>query len=334
MKEAPPAEVAAAWMAAMRRGDWEEAWRQTDRIELPRRARQGQRGFVRDPQHLRWDGTRFEGRRVLVRCEHGLGDTLQFIRFVPQLAAIAREVHVMMQPALLGLFAGAPQLGTVHNGWTEWWPPPPHEVEVEVMELPYALRVTAQALPLPYRLPRARFAGKLPVDLPRDGTLRVGLLWAASDWDASRSVTLERLAPLLRVQGARCFSFQQGDAGADPLVAQFGIQPLSRHTADVLAAATALLEMDVVITVDNMMAHLAGTLGRPTWVLLKHEADWRWMDGRSDSPWYPAMRLFRQTRPGDWEEVVERAAAALAEMGADPDSRACRLPKTGSGPIS
>lgn len=318
----------------MRRGDWEEAWRQTDRIELPRRARQRHPGFVREPQHLRWDGTPFEGRRVLVRCEHGLGDTLQFIRFVPQLAAIAREVHVMVQPALLELFAGAPQLGTVHNGWTEWWPPPPHEVEVEIMELAYALRVTAQTLPAPYPHLAGRVAGKLPVELLRDGALRVGLLWAASDWDASRSMPLELLRPLLQLPGTRFFSLQQGDAGGDPRVTQLGIEPLSRHTAAVVAAAAAVLELDLVITVDNMMAHLAGTLGRPTWVLLKHEADWRWMDGRPDSPWYPSLRLFRQEQPDRWDGVVERVAAAVAEMGSDPDSRLCRLLRTGSGPES
>lgn len=314
MREAPAAEVATAWMAAMRRGDWEEAWRQTDRIELPRRARQGRPEFVREPQHLRWDGTPFEGRRVLVRCEHGLGDTLQFMRFVPQLAAIAREVHVMVQPALLDLFAGAPQLGTVHNGWTQWWPPPPHEVEVEVMELAYALRATLDTLPPPCLHLRDRVAGKLPVELPRNGDLRVGLLWAASDWDASRSMPPELLMPLLQLPGTRFFSLQQGDAGDDPRVTQLGIEPLSRHTADVVAAAAAVLELDLVVTVDNMLAHLAGTLGRPTWVLLKHEADWRWMDGRHDSPWYPGMRLFRQEEPGRWAGVVQQVAAALADV--------------------
>lgn len=326
MSQAPAAEVAAGWLGAMRRGDWAQAWRQTDRIELPRRARQRQAGFIREPQHLCWDGTPFEDRSVLVRCEHGLGDTLQFIRLVPEIARIAREVHLMVQPALLGLFAGAPRLGVVHNGWTEWWPPPPHEVEVEIMELGYALRVTPETLPPPYPHLPERVAGALPVDLPQDGELRVGLLWAASEWDPSRSIAVQLLRPLLRVAGIRFFSLQQGAAGAHPLVAQLGIEPLSRHTADVVAAAAAVLELDLVITVDNMLAHLAGTLGRPAWVLLKHEADWRWMEDRSDSPWYPGMRLFRQTRAGDWQEVVERVAAALAELGSDPDSRRCRLP--------
>ena len=99
-------QIGDAWVAAMRRGDWREAWRLTDSVELPRRVAQREPGFVRDPDHLCWDGTPFDGRAVLVRCEHGLGDTLQFIRFVPALTRIAREVHVMVQPLLLDLFAG------------------------------------------------------------------------------------------------------------------------------------------------------------------------------------------------------------------------------------
>src|SRR5687768_12091268 len=119
MQEADPGAVATAWMAAMRRGDLLEAWRQTDRIELPRRAHQSAGGFERQPQHLVWDGTPFAGRTVLVRCEHGLGDTLQFIRFVPAVSAQAAAVIVRMQPQLLPLFESAPGLGTVCNGWTE-----------------------------------------------------------------------------------------------------------------------------------------------------------------------------------------------------------------------
>lgn len=307
-------EIGDAWMAAMRRGDWGEAWRLTDSVELPRRAAQREPGFVRDPNHLCWDGTPFAGRSVLVRCEHGLGDTLQFIRFVPALTRIAREVHVMIQPLLLELFAGAPELGMVHNGWTEWWPPPAHDLEIEIMELAYALRATVDTVPRPYPHLADRVRGKLPVALSDDGALRVGLVWAASDWDTTRSVPLAQLEPLLRVPGVRCFSLQQGRAAGDPLIARLPIEPLTRWTQDIAVAAAAMLELDLVVTVDNMVAHLAGTLGRPTWVLLKREADWRWMDDHSDSPWYPTVRLFRQARDGDWASVVAQAAAALERM--------------------
>src|SRR4051812_4645513 len=115
----------------MQRGNWAEAWRQTDRIEIPRRQAQTEPGFVRHPHQLVWDGTPFEDRSVLVRCLHGLGDTLQFLRFVPLISKVAREVHLLVQPQLLELLRGAPGLGTVSNAWTDD-PPPPYDVEIEV----------------------------------------------------------------------------------------------------------------------------------------------------------------------------------------------------------
>lgn len=318
MAEDSPADPGQAWFAAMRRGDWLEAWRHTDRIESRRRERQGP-GFVPRPEHLRWDGTPFEGRSVLVRCEHGLGDTIQFIRFVPQLARMAREVTVLVQPHLLELFEGAPGLGVVRNGWTDA-PAPPHDVEIEIMELPYALRATLDSLPPAYPHLAGRVAGKLAFDWPRDGRPRVGLLWTASEWDDSRSIPLALLEPLVRARNMHFFSLQQGPAAADPMLARWPVIPLSPHTTQVASAAAALLELDLLITVDNMMAHLAGTVGCPTWVLLKREADWRWMDGRADSPWYPGMRLFRQPKEGDWHSVVAAVVQELSLVRSVPNS--------------
>jgi hypothetical protein len=310
---AAPPDISGGWDAAMRRGDWEQAWRLTDSVELPRRQAQREPGFARRPNHLCWDGTPFAGRSVLVRCEHGLGDTLQFIRFIPALARLAREVHVMIQPPLLGLLAGAPELGQVHNGWTEWWPPPPHDVEIEVMELAYATRATVDTVPPPYPNLAGRVRGRLPFALSAEGGLRAGLVWAASDWDQTRSIPLSALEPLLQVPGVRWFSLQQGSAAEDPLIERSGMVALSAHTREITAAAAAMLQLDLVVTADNMVAHLAATLGRPTWVLLKKAADWRWMEARSDSPWYPTVRLFRQEREGNWHSVVEQAVQALRE---------------------
>lgn len=311
MQEGPPDDVAALWLAAMRRGDWAEAWRQTDRIELPRRASQARDDFAREPRHLLWDGTPFAGRSVLVRCEHGLGDTLQFIRFVPRLSRMARHVSVRVQPPLLGLLSGAPGLGAVGNAWSAE-AAPAHDVAIEVMELPYALRSSIANLPPPYPHLRAKVAGTLDFDWPRDERLRVGLVWAASDWDRSRSIPPALMEPLLRVDEVRFFSLQQGEAAHDAL--SMRLVALSRHTGDIAAAAAAMLALDLVISVDAMAAHLAATLGRPTWLLLKHDADWRWMRGRGDSPWYPAMRLFRQPAPGDWRSVIAAATRALREQ--------------------
>jgi hypothetical protein len=304
-------DVSGAWLAAMRRGDFEAAWRATDILELPRRTEQRQPAFQRRPEYLRWDGTPPAGRSVLVRCEHGLGDTLQFMRFVPHLQA--REVHLLVQPPLVKLLRDAPGLGEVRNYWTDE-PTPSAEVDMEVMELAYALRATADRLPPPYpqlhgQLPRGASLG-----IADEGRVRVGLLWSCSHWDRSRSIPLAELAPLFAQGDVQFFSLQQDEAASDPLLQRLGIHVLSDRTADLPMAALAMCELDLVITIDSMAAHLAGTLGRPTWVLLKHEADWRWMEGRDDSPWYPTVRLFRQPRPGDWGGVAQQVAAALREV--------------------
>jgi hypothetical protein len=304
-------DVADDWFAAMRRGDWEQAWRATDRIELRRRAAQRRPGFVQRSEYLRWDGTPPAGRTVLVRCEHGLGDTLQFMRFVPHLQAA--QVQFMVQPQLVALLRGAPGLGEVRNYWTDD-PLPPHEVDIEVMELAYALRTTLATLPAPYRFLHGQLAGARPLDIADEGRLRVGLLWAASDWDGTRTVPLPALAPLFALEEVQFFSLQQGEAAADPLLERLDIERLSPRTAEIPAAAAAMCAMDLVISIDGMPAHLSATLGRPTWVLLKQDADWRWMDEREHSPWYPTVRLFRQQRPGDWAGVARQVAAALARV--------------------
>ena len=158
-------------------------------------------------------------------------------------------------------------------------------------------------------------ASQLPsppsVGIARDTRLRVALLWAVSDWDTSRSIDLADLHEVLRTPGVEFFSLQQGRAARDPRLESFGITPLSARTEAIEDAASAISQMDLVISVDGMPAHLAATLGTPTWLMLKHEADWRWMTGRSDSPWYPAMRLIRQPCTGDWRAVAHDVAHAL-----------------------
>jgi hypothetical protein len=302
------------WMAAMRRGDFEAAWRQTDRIEIPRRRAEALGSFSWQPRHLLWNGSPVENREVLVRCNHGLGDTIQFVRYVPLLRQRAGSVTLFVQPPLLPLFAGVRAFGDVRNGWTP--DTPPHDVEIEIMELPYVFRSTIRTLPrrVPYiPLSPLRAAGNaLPLLGPSDG-LRVGLLWTASDWDPERSIPLSVLEPLGRIRGVGYVSLQQGDAAAEVRDAPFPIEPYSEHTAEITAVAAAIRKLDLVITVDSMLAHLAGALARPVWVLLQHEADWRWMTARSDSPWYPTMRLFRQPRGGDWTALAWSVARALAE---------------------
>ena len=305
-------DVGERWLAAMRAGDFEAAWRQTDRIELLRRVQQTRPGFERQPHQLHWDGTPFKGRTVLIRCEHGLGDTLQFLRFVPTITQQARAVHLMVQPPLYELLRGAPGLGHVHDGWqpAERWPV--CEVDIEIMELAYALRVNAATLPPPYPHVKERVEGKLVPPLAADG-LKAGIVWAVSAWGHDRSAPLASLAPLFEVPGVHWYSLQQGDEAEDPLLRTLGVEPLSPRTRDIGAAASALAQLDLMVSVDAMPTHLAGMLGVPTWLLLKHEADWRWMQERADTPWYPSVRLLRQSRAGDWEGLAGHAAQALRE---------------------
>jgi hypothetical protein len=311
-------DVGSRWMDAMRRGDFSEAWRQTDRIESARRERQARGEFRREPYHLVWDGTPLDNRDLLVRCEHGLGDTIQFIRYLPRLRRVARSVTVLVQPHLLNLLKKWVEDGLVRDGWTDE-PEPAHDVEIEVMELAYAFRSTIETLPsaVPY-LPLDAAHARLPL-LPREAaatSLRVGLVWAASEWDTSRSIPVELLSPLASARNVVFYSLQQGERADDWQRTSFPLVSLSARTRDIAAAAAAMIELDLVVTVDNMVAHLAGALGRPVWVVLRHDADWRWMSDRADSPWYPTMRLFRQNTSRGWRAVVHEVCSALEELEA------------------
>jgi hypothetical protein len=152
--------------------------------------------------------------------------------------------------------------------------------------------------------------------------LAVGIVWTAGDWDRRRSIPVPQLAPLTSVTGARFFAFQRGAALGQ--TDHFHVHHLNWR--DTLHEATLLRALDVLISVDTMPAHLAGALGVPVWLLLHADADWRWMRGRQDSPWYPTMRLFRQSQQGVWGPVLERVAAELRELSRAPK----RVPSFGS----
>jgi hypothetical protein len=295
-------DAGALWMRHMREGRWEAAWRLSD-IALAQ---------PRDwslPRHLQkvWQGARIDGRRVLLRCYHGLGDTLQFIRFVPALRERAAEVTTWAQPALIPLLRTLPGIGPLlplHDGA----PQAEYDLDLEIMELAHLLRLTPAALPgrTPYLHP--------PRHPPLGPGLHVGLVWAAGGWDATRSIPPCLLAPLAGIPGVVLHLLQRGVALDDwP-----GAPARRSGSDDVMATASLMTALDLVISVDSMPAHLAGALARPTWLLLREGADWRWMQGRQDSPWYPSMRLFRQPRAGDWADVAGRVAAGLSRRVAQP----------------
>lgn len=304
-------QLVALWEAHMRNGDWEAAWRVSDRVLWRRRH---ERLCHRLPRHLQsvWNGESLAGKRVLVRCYHGLGDTIQFIRLMAPLRRCAHHVVLWAQPQLLPLLdtvAGIDTLLPLHDGV----PAAEYDVDIEIMELPYALRITPDTLPavVPY-------VGRSIRAAPREADSRphVGLVWQSGAWNTHRSVPLELIQQLTKIEGIRWKVLQRGPA----------LAAWPPHSAEIPAITTLMEEaaqlraLDLLISVDTLSAHLAGALGVRTWTLLPAAADWRWMDDREDTPWYPTMRLFRQPEPGDWKSVILRLRKELqrSRLGSMP----------------
>jgi|SRR5579871_4413588 len=306
----PPDECAAyRWQCWMLLGRFEDAWRESDAI-----VGRGQP----DPNRL-WDGRPFRGKRVIIRCLHGFGDALQFLRYGALLRREAASVLVQTHPQLVSLLRGASFVDDVTT-WTDGpgFCPDDWDQQIEVMELTRAFRTTVDCIPadVPYLSVPPVFQRESCDRLGPKSCPRIGLLWAGGGWDDSRNVPLSELLPALDVRGLDLISFQRGTSRAElaRLDPHGTVRDLSGDSPDVTHFAADLMHIDLLITVDTMAAHLAGALARPVWMLLPYQADWRWMLDRDDTPWYPTMRLFRQLTPGDWRGPVRKIAAALEEL--------------------
>ena len=287
------------WMEAMLRGDFPVAWKISDGLITRRQNR-------RMPRHEQsiWNGTPVAGKRVLVRCYHGLGDTIQFIRYAALLKRVAAEVIVCVQPSLIPLLrsvAGIDQLLPLHEGE----PDVAYDVDVELNELPYVFRTTLENIPADVPYLHAAIS-PLPA---AEGTIRVGLIWQSGEWNPSRSIPFPLLRPLAKLPGIQWHILQR-HAHSAGWNGDFGVLSGGNNPLD---DARIMRALDLVISVDTMTAHLAGALGRQTWTLLPFKPDWRWMNDRDDSPWYPTMHLFRQQRERDWNEVIEEVARELTK---------------------
>ncbi len=290
------------WTAAMLRSDFAGAWHISDRILAERIARNDFDHML--PRHLQviWNGCFLAGKHVLIRCYHGLGDTIQFVRLAKPLHKIAREVSVWVQPELMPLVArieGVDCMLALHDGA----PDLAYDVDIEIMELAHALRVMPETLAadVPYLHVQKR-------RLPASDRMRVGLIWSAGDWDPRRSMHFAALAPLLELPSIEPVVLQRGSARAQ--AGQYQITDLG--TDDVESFAATLRALDLLIAVDTFGAHLAGAMNVPVWLLLQHDCDWRWMSDGETSPWYPSMRLFRQRTDGNWECVIADVVRALS----------------------
>jgi hypothetical protein len=290
----------ASWIDAMRRGDFRAAHTISDAVLAARDL--GARDDPSLPYHRRWvwDGQGFEGRDVLVRCYHGLGDTIQFARFLPELSRRAASVSVEVQPELFGLLSAIPGIDRLIP-FRPSAPALPAERNVEIMELAHALRLDALRDVVPY------FAVR-PAKLDRRSGLNIGLCWQSGGWDDARSVPFERLRKAVAIPGVHCWCLQYRQEYADDLPALRSAVPAG---ADVLTTAAAMAALDLIVTVDTMVAHLAGALGRETCLLVRRDCDWRWMTEGGRSPWYPTTRLYRQDAEGDWSAPLARLRADL-----------------------
>jgi len=265
----------------------------------------------------RWDGGALEGKRLLLVHEQGLGDVIQAVRYAPMLVERGARVIVQCQPPLVHLLSTAAGVDAVV---AEGEPLPAFDIHASMLDLPALLGTEEASIPsiVPYlALPE----GSTPEDenTSTRRPLRIGIAWAGKpshNNDANRSCDLDRFRPLLGIPGTRFYGLQVGPRARDIAERGLGamITDLSGRIGDFLDTARLVAKLDLVIAVDTAVVHLAGAFARPVWTMLPHAPDWRWMYDRTDSPWYPTMRLYRQPAPRDWTPVVDKIATDLKAM--------------------
>jgi tetratricopeptide (TPR) repeat protein len=294
-------------IALLAQGDLAAGWQEYEwRWKTPHMMKVGQR--FAQPQ---WQGEAAEGRTLLIYAEGGFGDTLQFCRYAPLAAARGLRVIVAVQKPLVGLLSRLPGVDRVHGFGEEL---PEFDLYCPMLSMPLALGTTLETIPsaasyLQADATQAASWGARLAGMDIQG-LRVGLVWAGNPRlnaprlaavDLRRSLSPDRLAPLFGVPNVRFFSLQK-DGPAAP--GHFPLIDLMQDVGDFADTAALLANLDLVISVDTSVAHLAAALGKPVWVLDRFDPCWRWIAGRNDSPWYPTLRLYRQKQPGDWDGVL------------------------------
>jgi hypothetical protein len=304
------------WIAHMLQSHFSAAWNESDAIR-----RRGTAG-----PHSLWQGEEINGKRVIVRCLHGFGDAVQFLRYAPRLRESAAKVIWEVPPALLELapyFCGVDDVATW--GRSERAKSFQWQVQLEIMELPYLFRTHLAELPIATKylhLPRRIIRSIAPqMGLPM--LPRIGVVWAAGEWNPSRSIPLALLRPLLRRSDCEFWNLQGGSRRNEwrDLRNCVSLRDAKACDSGILSLAGIISQLDLVLTVDTLTAHLAGALGIPAWLMLQYAADWRWMVNRNDSLWYPSLRLFRQSSPGDWATVASSVEEALCDWLQSHDRR-------------
>ncbi len=310
--EFPEARFEAA-MTRLTLGDFDAGWRAYEwRWKTATFA--SQRRQLRAPLWL--GDAAVSGRTILLHAEQGLGDTIQFIRYAPLLASRGAKVVCEVQPELLSLLSRLEGVDMIAQGE----PLPPFDLHCPLLSLPLAFATRPETIPasVPYLAPSAErlahWRDRLPPELPR-----AGFVWSGSPShknDRNRSIPLARLAALFADPQLRCFSLQSElrDADSEVLRGLPNLVHLGGELRDFADTAAVISLLDIVISVDTSVAHLAGALGKPVVILLPYAADFRWMRGSDDTPWYPTAKLLRQPAFGDWDSVIARLGDELRRL--------------------
>lgn len=268
----------------------------------------------------RWDGSAAMNRRILVHDEQGLGDTFQFIRYLPLVRERCGKVILETRRELMDLLQEFPGIDEVVERPEGSESQTQADFCIPLLSLPLMFGTTPETIPavVPYLWADPRKAVRWRQRIGGAG-FKVGIVWAGRPQhqnDRNRSCRLDLFAPLVRMHGIRWFSLQKSRAAEQ--IAESNLQDsianLDRELEGFADTAAAISQLDLVISVDTSVAHLAGAMGKPVWVLLPYIPDWRWMLDRQDSPWYPTMRLFRQEKPGDWAGVFPRVATEITAV--------------------
>ncbi len=293
-------------------GELEEGW-----PEYEWRLRTKKYGIRSFPQ-LKWDGAPLNGKPILVHAEQGYGDTIQFIRYLPMVKAQGGHVIFESRQSLVRLLEGCSGFDEIIERTSNDIPSVQFDVHVPLLSLPGIFNTTLETIPsgITYITPDFQLVEQWCGRIGHEDTFKIGITWAGSPTFKNyreRSCSLSDFAPLADIPGITLYSIQKGPASIEISSPPEGMKivNLEKGLNDFADTAAVMANLDLIISTDTAVVHLAGAIGKPVWTLLHFVPDWRWLMDCNDSPWYPSMRLFRQTRPNDWAGVFEQVKNAL-----------------------
>jgi Flp pilus assembly protein TadD len=295
-------------LALLSSGEFAQGWQ-----EFEWRLRTPAMGLARQLTQPYWNGQNISDQTLLVYTEGGFGDAIQFVRLLSAVKGRAGNVILECQPELLRLFTGMPGVDRLIPRGEAL---PPFDCRIPLQSLPRILGIHLETIPadVPYLHAPQEAVEHWRQRIPNDRTRNIGLCWSGSQNELKRrSRELSLFSPLAQIPDARFFSLQKGPDGDQPPPPGLDLINFTRELNDFGDMAGLIENLDLVISVDTSMAHLAGALGKPVWVLIPHRPDFRWLLDRPDSPWYPTMKLFRQDSPHDWTGAIVRMFTALSD---------------------